>query len=77
MDMTDRGAQFLSRGRRSTKSSREAWSGIKDRNEDTDWEPEAMIAERERRGDAATSGAVPISAVKYVGDNSREDTPEQ
>lgn len=47
--MTERGAQFLNRGRRSAKSSREAWEDIKSRNEETDWNLREMIAERERQ----------------------------
>lgn len=51
--MTERGAEYLNRGRRSAKSSHEAWEDIQSRNEEVDWDLPRMIAERERQLEGA------------------------
>lgn len=47
--MSKRAARVLAAVREAEKSSHEAWEDIKARNEETDWNPEALIARRERR----------------------------
>lgn len=73
--MTDRGADLFSRGRRSGKSSQEAWDDIKNRNTTTDWDPDAAIVEREHRLETAADGEHVESAIRYVGNHESEQTP--
>lgn len=75
--MSEQGADLLRRGRRSGKSSHEAWADIQDRNTETEWDIESAIAERERQLRSDTQNFGMESAIRYIGDGESEHSPTQ
>ena len=75
--MTERGAELLNRGRRSAKSSHEAWEDIKSRNEEIDWDSDEMIAERERRLERAFVAIEERAAPEHAPDGRSDDQTQR
>lgn len=75
--MTEQGADLLRRGRRSGKSSHEAWGDIQDRNTETEWDVEAAISQRESRLSSRSVFPDTESAIEFIGGRKRKDSPGQ
>lgn len=75
--MTERGEQLLRRGRRSAKSSHDAWADIQNRNAETEWDVEAAIAQRESNLSNAPFFPDVEPAIEFVGAREPTDSPDQ
>lgn len=73
--MTERSERLLRRGRRSAKSSHDAWVDIQNRNAETEWDVEAAIAQREANLSDASLFPDAEPAIEFVGKREPTDSP--